>query len=179
MKKRVISIALICTLGLGITGCLDNGDEISCSEATVQDILTDILKPELPDKIYTKKYLNGDYGKSNFMLDAMVQGAGGFENLSKNPMFKLMEDSKDKKENIFTKILNNYKEFKEKFKTTNILYDSFLTTSKDKELSKVICKATATVVIDNSNYKFDLQYNAQLTDDKKEVYVEVTSFDMK
>ena len=56
---------------------------------------------------------------------------------------------------------------------------SFITTNKNKDLRKVECKAISNVVISGETYNFDVEYTAQLTDDSKEVYVELSSLHKK
>ena len=57
------------------------------------------------------------------------------------------------------------------------LLNRFRTINENKDSSKVECSALVNTVFQNEEYNFNINYIAQLTDNKKEVYVEITSFE--
>ena len=70
----------------------------------------------------------------------------------------------------------SYAQFKNNAHVDKFVLSSFITTNKYKDLRKVECKAISNMSISGETYNFDVKYNAQLTDDGKEVFVEVSSF---
>ncbi len=174
MKKILLNSAITSILAIGLTGCL--GEDISCSGENTQSLVKQITEPNVINSIFLSKYQNGDYGETNMVTSSMLAGANGDIEALSSFLGGYGKDGKDLANSVYGKLLEGKKELKKTFKSSNISLDSFITTAKDKELSKVECSATLNVVYENNTYSFDTTYTAQLTDDKKEIFVQVDSF---
>lgn len=178
MKKSILSSTLAVALAIGLTGCL--GEDISCNEETTQELVKEITQTGVINSIFLSKYQNGDYGESDFMTMSLLNGSGGnIKALGELYGYDKIKTNKNGKKPTMAVLYDNYIEFEKNFKNPTVSLDSFMTTAKDKELSKVECSATLNVVYENNTYSFDTSYTAQLTDDKKQVFVEVDTFSKK
>ena len=182
MKIKILNIIFIGILGIGFSGCL-NKDEITCNEETVQSTVKEIIEPTIQSKIFVSKVNNGDYKdfqgmETNTFNILLSQVGGSMEALLKHPIFTNGLLSSNKEVGGLTrKILTTFLSFESEFKTHSVELNDFLTTKKEKELSRVECASEVKIDFDNQIYNFNIEYTAQLTDDKKEVYVEVTSIE--
>lgn len=178
MKKIFLSSAIASVLVIGLTGC--TGEDISCNEETTQALVKQITEPSVINSIFLSKYQNGDYGEADFMTMSLLNGSGGnLKALGELYGFNKIKTDKNGKKPKMAVLYDNYIEFEKNFKNPTVSLDSFMTTAKDKELSKVECSATLNVVYENNTYSFDTSYTAQLTDDKKQVSVQVDTFSKK
>jgi len=177
MKKILLNSAITSILAIGITGCL--GEDISCNEETTQVLVKEITEQNVINSIFLSKYQNGDYGETNMVTSSMLAGANGDIEALSSFLGGYGKDGKDLANSVYGKLLEGKKELKKTFKPSSILLDNFMTTAKDKELSKVECSVTLNVVYENNTYSFDTSYTAQLTDDKKQVSVQVDTFSKK
>lgn len=176
MKKIFSNSVIALILAIGFSGCL--GDDISCDEQTTQDLVIEITQSSIIDNIFLAKYKNGDYVEGDIYSDMIIQGSlsqGTFKEMANLYGFnKLKNDDKEKPKLAI--IYDQYIDFEKNFDLSGITMESFITTAKNKELSKVECSATINVEYENNTYSFNTDYTSQLTDDKKEVYVQVESF---
>ena len=170
MTKKILSIALISALGVGFSGCL-NENKISCNDTTVQSVIQEILTPSISEKIFLQKYNNGDFGKPIPYFTAVLNSNfGGIRNYS-----KIAAGSNDKAAGIA--VAEEFVKFDNNFNINKFLLNRFRTINENKDSSKVECSALVNTVFQNEEYNFNINYIAQLTDNEKEVYVEITSFE--
>ena len=173
MKKIFLNTTLISFLLIGFSGCL--GEDISCSEETVQELVKELTQEDITNNIFLMKYQNGDYGETNMVTSSMIMGANGNIEVLHNFLGGYGETGEDLANSIYGKLLEGKKELVKSLTLDSISLDTFLTTAKDKELSKVECTATINISHESNTYSFNTEYTAQLTDDKEQVYVEVVS----
>lgn len=180
MKKmsKLMLISASCFLILtAFSGC--SNDEVQCNGDVTTSIVKDLLKSnqsnvvfnhillEESKKIMQKKQKDSKKKEDPFMNMMLQNGqADGFLMMAV-AMKKNDESSEIGK--LYAKLLKNVNSVK-------IALKDFITTSRNKELNKVGCKATADMKYDVGTYSFDLEYTAQPTDDGKKTLVEITSF---
>ena len=178
--KRSLNITL--TLGFSLfllTGCFE--EEMTCQNEVAHSLVKELAQQQVANDIVMAKYDSGAYGEPNMFIRNMIIGAeGNFEGI--NMLFNGFGDSKakkDGKENLFTLLQKEQTRIQSELNETHFSLSSILTKEKNKELSKVECAATLGVSFENQNYNYSTAYTAQLTDDKKEVMVELLTLEAK
>lgn len=159
MKKYYVNFFLAGCL-LGLTGC--GTSEISCSGDAESKLVEDIVLPNIKDRFIMEKMNEKD-------------PAAGMLYLAMKNMAETIGTAKDPNEMKGFKEANA--EMEKEFKSYKFTLTDVRTTSKDKELNKVECSAKIAVELPSYNVNYDVTYNAQLGDDKENVYVEVESID--
>lgn len=149
MKRKVLSILLMGIIAINFSGCFL--DEISCNDETAQELVQEIVTDDVLNTIFIIKF-NKKGGVVGFETN------GNLLNRFDNSIFG-----------------GSFKEFRNNTNIDKFTLGSFITKNKNKELKKVECKSSIKVIVGSDEYNFDVEYEAQLTDDSKEVYVEVDS----
>lgn len=161
MKKSLVYIGVSTLLITTITGCF--GESVSCSSETVKELVEEIAIPETKENMIAeilnkKNNLSGALYLSMKSLatlagtESKLQTVKGLESL---PEIKLEVDSE--------------------YKNMKFLLGDIRTLAKDKELNSVECAAKITIKTPNYELDYDIEYNAQLGDDKEKIFVEVSS----
>lgn len=161
MKKKLVNTTLMCIVALNFTGCF--GESVSCSSKTVKDLVEEIAVPETKENMIVellnkKKSMSGTIYLSMKSLAALtgteskLQTMEGLESLAE----------------IKSEVDNEYKNIK-------FLLGDIRTLAKDKELNSVECTGKITIKTANYELDYDIEYNAQLGDDKEKIFVEVSS----
>jgi len=160
--NKILNIVVAGVLTIGLNGCLDSNSEISCSGETETVLVGEIILPTVKDKLMVQ--IINETDPENEM-------AGLLYGMKKNMAITLgQEPDFSKIKNYESSLATVEKEFsKYVFNLTDIR-----TTSKDKELNKVECVGTANIQLENYSVDYAITYNAQLGDDKENVYVEVS-----
>lgn len=136
-------------IAINFSGCFL--DEISCNDETAQELVQEIVTDDVLNTIFIIKF-NKKGGVVGFETN------GNLLNRFDNSIFE-----------------GSFKEFRNNTNIDKFTLGSFITKNKNKELKKVECKSSIKVIVGSDEYNFDVEYEAQLTDDSKEVYVEVDS----
>ena len=160
MTNKIAAMTLVGALSFGFTGCLGDGDAVSCSGETVGELVEEISTPIIKEELFIK--LLNNQGMANGMLYQSVKAMAVFS----------------EKEIDYTDTVKGYDEAKaeleKEFENANFILTDIRTTAKDKEINKVVCMGKATLKTTNYSMSYDLEYNAQLGDKKENVYVEIT-----
>lgn len=156
MNKQRLSLALSLPLLLSLSGCFEK--EVTCSSDNVSTLLEAEVIP-FAKKQYIVDTMREQHGFSSIMFSAMMQ----YENMgmgSKDPShLDGYEEAKEKMELAF----KNYKFILHDIRTTNI----------NEKIHKVECLGSATVKTSSSTLNYNLNYQAQVGDDKKTIYVDI------
>lgn len=150
MKKKVLSILFFGIVAINFSGCFL--DEISCNDETAQELVQEIVTKDVLNTIFAIKFNK-------------KSGAVGFD--TNGDLLNRFDDS--------ILFAASFKNFRDNTHIDKFTLSSFITKNKNKELKKVECKSSINVIVGVDEYNFDVEYEAQLTDDGKEVYVEVDS----
>lgn len=149
INLRNFSIPIVLLFVVGISYFYES-DEISCDNEVVQSIIKDLTLPEIKEEYIMKKLAeNNPLGSYGYIMA---------KNMGKEDGIKGYSDAKAKADLIF--------------ESPDFSMSSFMTTQKAEEINKVSCSAYINV----NDSQFDIKYDAQLTDDGKEVVVNITSF---
>jgi PBP1b-binding outer membrane lipoprotein LpoB len=163
MKKKVISgILLGCTLFF--SGCF-NGDEVKCDNQQVISMVQDNISNQLILDLATYKLIK-DQNKTVTPIEFMTMKLVATGML----MGALNQKEHSPKMDKFIQDLAKL------YKSGKFMLKDIRTTSKDKELNKVTCSATAEFNVNDYTIEGEVNYLVQKTDDGKKLYVEVQSF---
>jgi hypothetical protein len=172
-------LALLVTLFF--SGC-SKKEEISCSNETVQSIVHDITQNQVADTIALEN-LTKDPKKAPMILlvGVMCQNSANFGECFENIDTLSQLGGAKNDENLSKKLREalQYDEAVQLAKKAKFSMSDFLTKSKNKELHKVECQAIATYDTGKKRYSYFVEYDAQLTDDGKKVYVKIKKFEAK
>ena len=174
MRNFVFFIAI----ALLFSGCFKK--EISCSDATVKDLVHELSQDQAIDTIALKQLENNKSAAPIMLLIGMsCPKANSLKECFKN--LELVDAISSSKESLVAKLKKSlrYDEVAQKVKNAPFSLEDILTQSKDKELQKVQCKAIATYTVDNKPYRYNVEYDAQYTDDGKKVYVELKNIALR
>ena len=160
--NKMLTFSLAVGLSLGLSGCLDS--EVSCSGEIEKELVEEITIPYIKEQFIVET-MNEITPFSGLMYQAMknMSESAGLGSNKKPEAFKSYEEATVKAEKEFASY---------KFSLNDIR-----TTSKDKELNKVECSGAIHVSLPSYEMNFDIDYEAQLGDDKETVYVEVGSLE--
>jgi hypothetical protein len=163
MKKSLINITLISALAINLSGCFE--ESVSCSAEEVKGILKEIVLPETKESMIAQ-LLNEKSPISGTLYLSMKKLGDIYGTNSKLSEMQGLETLTE----IQKKVENEY---------TNVIFslDDIRTLLKDKELNKVECIGKVTIKTNNYELIYDVGYNAQLGDDKKKIFVEVSSLE--
>lgn len=158
MKKILLSIFMI----IVTAGCFDKTP--TCSDEDVKELAAQIYKDYVKESIKEVE----QYKSAMSMFGLNINELKSYFVMNKNMtpeeadlivyFLQLDEDSVDK---------------------LHITIDNILSTNIDKSIKKCSCRATFKVqdFIKNKQFEKEFDYTAQLSDDKKHIYVELLSND--
>ena len=176
----MLRFSLIVLIALLLSGCTKK-DEISCSNETVQSLVHELTQDAVADTIALEN-IKDDPEKAGMilMIGMMCANSANFAECFKN-IDALSQLGGKNKANLSQKLREalQYDKAVELAKQAKFSMSDFLTKSKDKELHKVECQAVATYDTGKKRYSYFVEYDAQLTDDGKKVYVEIKNFEAK
>ncbi len=133
--------------------------EVSCSGVTEKELVEKLVIPSAKDSLMVQllNEIDPSNGMAYLYIKKAVAKMGIEADYSKITDYNATADTVNKE-------FSHYK-----FSLKDIR-----TTAKDKELHKVTCEAIAHVQMENYTADYDIEYNAQLGDDKKHVYLKLT-----
>ena len=160
MKKSLINITLIGAIAINLSGCF--GESVSCSGEVEKDLVKEISVPQTKENMIAQ--LLNEKDSMNGMLYLSIKKLAATYGTEPN-----MEKFKDLPE-IQAKVESEYSNLK-------FLLEDIRTVSKDKELNSVECVGKITIKTPSYEMTYDVEYNSQLGDDKKNIFVEVSSLE--
>lgn len=168
MINFLLRVGLIGVITITFTGCFE--EEIACNSQPVQELVHEISSDTIKDKLAIKKFVaaNKKEGGDSF-TDNMIN-SGAMDNF----YIMLFQTQKNEKG---SKVYNIYQEVENEFKSHKFSLNDLRTISKDKELDKVECVGIIHISLQSTSFDFNVEYTAQLTDNKEKVYVELLSLD--
>ena len=158
MKKNLMNISLLGLLAINLSGCF--GESVSCGGETEKDLVKQIVIPQSKENMIAQ-LLN----EKNTMNGMLYLAAKKFaDSYGTKPNLEKFEGLPE----IEAKVENEYNNM-------NFLLSDIRTLSKDKEINKVECTGKVTIKTTSYSIDYEVDYNSQLGDDKKKVFVEVSS----
>ena len=158
MKKSLVNIGISTLLITTFTGCF--GESVSCGGETERDLVKQIVIPQSKENLIAQ-LLN----EKNTMNGMLYLAAKKFaDSYGTKPNLEKFEGLPE----IEAKVENEYNNM-------NFLLSDIRTLSKDKEINKVECTGKVTIKTTSYSIDYEVEYNSQLGDDKKKVFVEVSS----
>lgn len=160
MKKILLSICII----IVTAGCFDKTP--NCSDEDVKELAIKIYKDSIKEVI-----------KEEVTQYKSLMSMYGFNNISELNSFLVLTGKMTPEEAdlivYFSKLNEN------SIDKMHITIDDILSTNIDKSIKKSSCRATFKMhdFIENRQFEKELDYTAQLSDDKKYIYVELLSDD--
>lgn len=160
MKKSLAYIGVSTLLITTFTGCF--GESVSCSGEVEKNLVKEITIPQTKENMIAEllKEKNNMNGMLYLAVKKMANTYGTKPNLEK---FEGLPEIEAKVESEY----NNM----------NFLLSDIRTLSKDKEINKVECAGKITIKTVSYEVDYDVKYNSQLGDDKKNIFVEVSSLE--
>lgn len=160
MKKNLMNISLLGLLAINLSGCF--GESVSCGGETEKDLVKQIVIPQSKENMIAQ-LLN----EKNTMNGMLYLAAKKFaDSYGTKPNLEKFEGLPE----IEAKVENEYNNM-------NFLLSDIRTLSKDKEINKVECTGKVTIKTTSYSIDYEVDYNSQLGDDKKKVFVEVSSLE--
>ncbi len=160
MKKNLMNISLLGLVAINLSGCF--GESVSCSGETERDLVKQIVIPQSKENLIAQ-LLN----EKNTMNGMLYLAAKKFaDSYGTKPNLEKFEGLPE----IEAKVENEYNNM-------NFLLSDIRTLSKDKEINKVECTGKVTIKTTSYSIDYEVEYNSQLGDDKKKVFVEVSSLE--
>ena len=154
---------LLSILVLSLSGCFEK--RISCNDEAVQE---------------TIKEMTADY-----VVKCMIINENKKAQIDKNPFAQNISCLSQFAQTFFsvvvakntTKMSQTYNKLREDY-NTNISFhmENFITKKTENDSNQVKCTASALYILDKYQFHSDMDYIIQETDDKQNVYVEVTAF---
>ena len=165
--NKLLSIVFIGALSFTLNGCNDSSNNVSCSGKTEKGMVEELILPTAKEDLLVNIIKETDPNKKKGEL----MNAGLMYSMIKNMSEKAgMEPD-------YSKIVNyesSLAAVKKEFSNYTLNLTDIRTTSKDKELNKVECVGSAHVQLENYTLDYAVTYSAQLGDDKKKIYVEIS-----
>ena len=160
MKKNLMNISLLGLLAINLSGCF--GESVSCGGETEKDLVKQIVIPQSKENMIVQ-LLN----EKNTMNGMLYLAAKKFaDSYGTKPNLEKFEGLPE----IEAKVENEYNNM-------NFLLSDIRTLSKDKEINKVECTGKITIKTVSYEVDYEVKYNSQLGDDKKNIFVEVSSLE--
>lgn len=163
MKKSLINIGLASVIAINLTGCF--GENISCSGEVEKSLVKEIALPEIKEKMLME-LLNEKSPGSGLLymsLNKLAAFAGKESNLSETRGLESLTEVQ--------------KELESEYSNLSFLLGDIRTLAKDKEINSVECAGKITVKTTKYELSYEVEYNAQLGDDKEKVFVEISSLE--
>lgn len=163
MKKSLINITLMGVIAINLSGCFE--ESISCSGENVKSFVKEIVLPQTKENMVAQLLNEKSPISGTLYLSMKKLGDiyGTNPKLSEMQGLETLTEIQKKVETEFTNI--------------NFLLGDVRTLSKNKELNIVECAGKITVKTINYELTYDVEYKAQLGDDKKKIFVEVSSLE--
>ena len=150
-----------------LSGCFN--EEITCTDESVKKLVEEIVIPEIKESLKLERIKKENLGHA--MLYATYKRANmDIGTFMKGDKLAAYQQTLNTAQNDVNEIFEGYK-----FALINMR-----TTNKDKELHKVSCSGTAQLtfaIYPEDPVDTGISYNAQLSDDMENVYVEVTEME--
>jgi len=163
MKKQLL---LLLPLFLLFQGCLGS-DTPTCSDSDVKELVHEIIDDDIQDDLILSYFKNTYPDK--VMQYAMLKNYEGISDMIPDKAKEKMKKADEIPEFIAAK-----KEMESQFSKMSLKLTSIRSTKIDDPLKKVSCSATMKVQLpDYDLITYDLNYDAQVTDDGEELIVEV------
>ncbi len=160
MKKSLVYIGVSTLLITTFTGCL--GESVSCSGEVEKSLVKEIVIPQTKENMIAQ-LLN----EKNTMNGMLYLAAKKFaDSYGTKPNLEKFEGLPE----IQAKVETEYNNM-------NFLLSDIRTLSKDKEINKVECTGKVTIKTVSYEVNYEVNYNSQLGDDKKNIFVEVSSLE--
>lgn len=156
MKSILLSILMLILL----SGCINNTPK--CSDDNVKELAIELSREQLMD--------------IRSSLSEIVEGMSLFIDKQTFSIMLKQELQKDGySDNDINILLNLLKYDINTLQTTNVTLDEIFSTNIDKSIKKCSCKAT--VKFNELGMGIDIIYEAQHTDDGKQIYVTLNEID--
>lgn len=166
LKVKILPVLMLPLLFM-FTGCFEK--EISCNHESIKDIVKEITQDELALEITCLQRVEEN---GNDMAPIMVQGVLNMCKVMLNMGSFMKNDGLDELHRIHADIQEQ---------VSNGIFEltDIRTIKKDKELSRVECKATLGVTLSKNKkyYSREIEYTAQFSDNKEKIYVEIVNND--
>jgi hypothetical protein len=158
MKKLFLGAVL--GTSLFFSGCFNK--DVSCSDSQVKEMVKNATQGNVIIDMMAYDVLKKDNKPITPMNLAMAKltMTMGIAAAGDNPKIKKIVDS-----------------YKEKYKNVDFELKDIRTDSKNKEIQKVTCSATAVYYFKDYNITANVNYIVQKTDDGKKLFVEVKKFE--
>lgn len=160
MKKSLVYIGVSTLLITTFTGCF--GESVSCSGEVEKNLVKEITVPQ------TKENMIAELLKEKNSMNGMIYLS--VKKLANTYGTKPNMESFEGLPEIEAKVESEYSNLK-------FSLEDIRTISKDKELNSVECVGKITIKTTNYSVDYEVEYNSQLGDDKKKVFVEVSSLE--
>ncbi len=160
MRKNLVYIGVSTLLITTFTGCF--GESVNCSGEVEKNLVKEITIPQTKENMIAE--LLNEKKSMNGMLYLLAKKAANAYGTKPNlANFEGLPEIEAKVESEYSNL---------KFSLEDIR-----TVSKDKELNSVECVGKITIKTTNYSLDYDVKYNSQLGDDKKNIFVEVSSLE--
>lgn len=160
MKKSLVYIGVSTLLITTFTGCF--GESVSCSGEVEKSLVKEIVIPQTKENMIAE-LLNEKKPMNGMLYLAAKKFADSY---GTKPNLKSFEGLAE----IEAKVENEYNNM-------NFLLSDIRTLSKDKEINKVECTGKITIKTVSYEFDYEVKYDSQLGDDKKNIFVEVSSLE--
>lgn len=181
--KKFLSFALIAAL---FSGCFESKRELVCDDKNVQESIKKLIKPHLGDLFAANVYKN-ELSSNKAVKDMMTNLSAGFsikKVLETSHVQQNFNSSKECEEaNLLCKIIKASDKFNKKASVDMITLHDFKVTSKSEDRASLSCSADIGLKdiqkimpdINATNFSkiSTLDYEAKLTEDKKQIRVEI------
>lgn len=185
MAKFVNFLSLVLIAGL-IAGCFETQKELACDDKNVEQTIKKLIKPHLGDLFATTAYQN-ELNSNKAVKDVLANLSAGFslkKVLQTSHAAQKFDPQKEcEEDNLLCKIIKASDKFNEKASVEMITLHNFKTVSKNADTQSLVCSAdigikeAQKIIPDINATNFSkistLDYEAKLTEDKKQIRVEI------
>lgn len=162
MKKKLLNLSICTFIVLNFTGCF--GESVSCSGKAENELVKEKTIPMMKEYMIAQllnEKKDGN-GMKYFFLKKASEAYGVKPDLSKE--FKDLPEIEAEVEKEFTNLIFALGETR--------------TLSKNTELNSVECVGKIGIVTSSRRaFTYDVEYNSQLSDNKKKIFVEVSNLE--
>lgn len=163
MKKSLINLSLMGVIAINLSGCF--GESISCSSESVQRLVKESTLPVTKENMVAQ-LLNEKSPASGMLYLAAKKLADMY---GTKPKFEEMSGLESIAE-VKATVESEYSNLK-------FLLADIRTLEKDQELNRVECTGKITINTPRYEISYNVEYNAQLGDDKKKIFVEISNLE--
>ena len=162
MKKKLLNLSICTFIVLNFTGCF--GESVSCSGKAENELVKEKTIPKMKEYMIAQllnEKKDGN-GMKYFFLKKASEAYGVKPDLSKE--FKDLPEIEAEVEKEFTNLIFALGETR--------------TLSKNTELNSVECVGKIGIATSSRRaFAYDVEYNSQLSDNKKKIFVEVSNLE--